>query len=426
VTRADADRRRDSAEGYRRAIGVLEACATDDGFVAAPVDEANYRRVWGRDGGMLAIAALLTGRDDLLECARRTIATLAAHQGPHGEIPSNVDPVGGRISYGGTTGRLDANLWFVIACGEIWQATADDGFLREHLDTLERVRFVLGAWEYNTRGLLYVPQTGDWADEYLQHGYVLYDQLLYLQAQRVLAVVHRHFHGHADHQLEERMRRLCRLIRTNYWFEGDEELDEDDEVYHEVLYRKGREVAPHCRGRHWLPFFSPTGYGYRLDVLANVLASLLGVADEERRRAVDASLDEVVPEELPLLPAFHPVIEPVDDDWEDLQMSFSYAFKNRPYEYHNGGLWPMISGFYVADLAARGELDRAGRFLDGLDRANALPLDGDRWSFPEFVHGRDLEAGGTRCQGWSAGAAVIGHAAVDGETVLRIGPESLR
>jgi hypothetical protein len=39
-----------------------------------------------------------------------------------------------------------------------------------------------------------------------------------------------------------------------------------------------------------------------------------------------------------LLPAFHPVITPVDKDWKDLNITFSYTFKNRPYEYHNGGL----------------------------------------------------------------------------------------
>jgi len=40
--------------------------------------------------------------------------------------------------------------------------------------------------------------------------------------------------------------------------------------------------------------------------------------------------------------------------------------------------------------------------------------------FPEFVHGRDRTAGGTRRQGWSAAAAVIAHEALRGRTVFGV------
>ena len=120
-----------------------------------------------------------------------------------------------------------------------------------------------------------------------------------------------------------------------------------------------------------------------------------------------------------LLPAFYPVIEPMDRDWEELQTTFSYSFKNRPHEYHNGGLWPMVTGFYVADLARRGRYDMAQRFLDGIHAANAMTMDGEAWSFPEYVHGVRLTPGGTSRLGWSAAAAVIGGHAVAGEPVLK-------
>lgn len=406
-------------EGYTRAVQLLYSCSTSDGLIASPTRHANYHRVWGRDGAILGLAGLLTGDHELTESCRLTLETLAHHQGPHGEIPSNVDPASGRISYGGTTGRVDADLWFVIACGEYWQATGDDDFLQQILPALERARFLLGAWEFNNRGLIYIPQTGDWADEYLQNAYVLYDQLLYLQAQRTLCAIHAHSHGTVDHTLQERCSRLRHLIRANYWFyDGD---GVPDDVYHEVLYRKGRNAAAHCAGKHWMSFFSPHGYGYRFDSLANVLASLLDVADDSQRERVDAFMaDEVVPGELALLPAFHPVIQPVDDDWQDLQMTFSYTFKNRPYEFHNGGLWPMVTGFYVADLARRGQHDRARRHLEAVHRANAMPADDTPWSFPEFVHGLQFTPGGTRHQGWSAAAAIIGHHALQGKAVFRI------
>ena len=40
----------------------------------------------------------------------------------------------------------------------------------------------MDAWEFNGKQLMYVPQGADWADEYLQHGYILFDQLLRIWA----------------------------------------------------------------------------------------------------------------------------------------------------------------------------------------------------------------------------------------------------
>jgi hypothetical protein len=405
------------AEGHARALDLLHACATPDGFLATPTRRDNYRRIWARDGSVMGLAALLCADATLIEATRSTLRTLARHQGPHGEIPSNVDPVTGRVSYGGTTGRVDAGLWFAICAVETWRRTGDDALLEELLEPLERLRALLGAWEFNARGLLYVPPTGDWADEYVQSGYVLYDQLLYLQVQRGLAAVHRHLHGSADHTLEERVDRLTHLLRANYWFPHDREPPDD--VYHTVLYEKGHGAAGHRRGLYWMPFFSPLGYGFRFDGMANALASLLGVADAEQERAVDAFIaNDLVQGDVMLLPAFDPVITPRDEYWDDLQMSFSHTFKNDPHAYHNGGLWPLVTALYAASLARRSEQELAGRYRDAIHAANARARDGRAWSFSEYLHGVTHEPGGTEAMGWSAGAALIADAYVDGERLF--------
>ena len=409
-------------EGYDKALALLRRVSTPDGFVASATERTNYRRVWGRDGVITGLAALLCEDTQLVSTFKQTLLTLASHQGPHGEIPSNVDKASGRVSYGGTTGRLDADLWFAIGCAEYWVASRDEKFLEEMLPVLKKVDFLLRAWEFNNRGLLFVPPAGDWADEYIQSGYVLYDQLLYLQAQRSLAALHQ-ANGDSRKTVyhEQRARQLKTLIQANYWFKGVDEPP--DAIYHEVLYRKGYE-SPHCHCRYWMPFFSPHGYGYRFDAFANVLVSLLDVADDSRRERVDRFISELVSGRPRLLPAFRPVIEPVDDDWERLQVTYSYTFRNQPYEYHNGGLWPMVTGFYVADLAARGKQDEAEQFSNGIHWANSLPLD-EPWSFPEYVHGLNFTAGGTKQQAWSAAAAVIAHQAVQGKPLLQVkGSES--
>jgi hypothetical protein len=40
---------------------------------------------------------------------------------------------------------------------------------------------------------------------------------------------------------------------------------------------------------------------------------------------------------------------PLDPDWRS-----RYEIYNRPGEYHNGGVWPFILGFYVAAIVAAG------------------------------------------------------------------------
>ena len=406
-------------EGYQRACDLVSGCSRPEGFLASSTDKSNYRRIWGRDSIIIGLSALMTDNAELIDTFRHTLETLAEYQGPHGEIPSNVDPQSGRISYGGMTGRVDADLWFIIGCGEYWRATGDDVFLDDMIPVVEKVHFLLGAWEFNNRGLLYIPATGDWADEYIHNGYILYDQLLYLQALRTLCAIRKYAHGSTDHDLSRRVTKIKRLIWDNYWF--DEDGTVPDDAYHEILYEKGQKAATSCKNHHWLPFFSPHGYGYRFDGLANVLVSLLDVADDRRRQKVDTYIKDLTENyRMSLLPAFHPVITPVDEDWKELNITFSYTFKNRPYEYHNGGLWPMITGFYVADLARRNKNDAARHYLEGVHTANATEMNSKDWSFPEYIHGKNFSPGGTRMQCWSAAGAIIGHQALNGKRVFRI------
>jgi len=409
--------------GREKAVGILEQCLTERGFLATPAKRDNYSRIWGRDSCIMGLASILTDKEDLIDGCRASLETLALYQGPHGEIPSNVDPVTERVSYGGTTGRVDANLWFLVTCGEYCAYREDMAFLERILPAVEGVRKLLGAWEFNNRGLLYIPPTGDWSDEYLQSGYVLYDQLLYYQAQRAICAMHQRYHRNEDHTLEDKTVRLKHLIQDNYWF-GDGELPDD--VYHPVLYKKGRKNLPQKEGSYWLPFFSPQGYGYRFDAFANSLAPLFGIGTDDRADAVDAYIEnDVCVQEIDLLPAFCPVIKPHDERWDSLKMTFSYQFKNEPYEYHNGGLWPMVNGFYVASLAKRGKKDKAREILKAVHEANRLPVenaDGKEvpWSFPEYVHGQKFTPGGVHPMGWSAAGALIGDAYLAGNELFAL------
>lgn len=308
-----------SNDPIERSTDLLRQCITTQGFLASPNKNKNYQRIWGRDGVIIGLAALMADDEELIMALRDTLLTLAKHQGPHGEIPSNVDLEKQRISYGGTTGRVDADLWFIIGCGEYWYKTRDNCFLHKMMAVVEKVIFLLGAWEFNSKGFLYVPSTGDWADEYVHDGYILYDQLLYLQALRTAAYLQHHGLKKKSDILLDKIKTLCGMIQVNYWFDSNQSLS--DGVYHERLFKLGCKAADRCVRRHWLPFFSPHGYGYRFDAFANVLASLLGVSNKKRRESVTAYIEEVVlAQGMNMLPAFYPVIKPNDKDWDDLKV----------------------------------------------------------------------------------------------------------
>jgi glycogen debranching enzyme len=400
-------------EGFAKAEKLLSELVSPDGFLASPTQKDNYRRVWARDGVIIALAAALTDKEQYLECFKNTLKTLARFQGAHGEIPSNVDAQNEKVSYGGTTGRVDANLWFIIGAGQYLKRSGDLDFIQKILPAIKKCIFLLGAWEFNQKGLLYVPPSGDWADEYIHQGYILYDEILYYVALKEYASILAEL-GDDPQSLKQKAEDLKATIRTNFWLYGDHH---ENHIYHKVLYEKGLNSRL-TDTPFWSPFFSPVGYGFRFDSLANTLVSLFDIADEEQRELVDEYIEShFAKPKNHLLPAFDPVIAPIDEEWKKLQMSFSYTFKNRPYEFHNGGLWPMVTAFYVADLVKRDQLEKAHDYETGINNANFKDPKGE-WGFYEFLHGKDQKPMGTQLQGWSITASIYAHYALNGKQVF--------
>ncbi len=410
MTKASTKTDKKTEEGYKQAVKILEQCCTPHGLTASPIKKANYQRIWGRDSVIMGIATLYTGNEKLISCFKESLLTLAKYQGKHGEIPSNVSVEEDEVSYGKLTGRVDADLWFVIGCVEYYRHTKDHAFLENIFPAIKKCIWLLGAWEFNLRDFIYVPQTGDWADEYIHHGYILFDQLLYYRALKNYAYGLECI-GEECKQYKQKSDRLKKQIDSNYWLlhrKPDKKY-----IYHEILFKKGKKFFPEQKN-YWLSFFSPVGYGYRFDALANVLVSLFGIAAKTHTKEVDQFINERFGKSTNyLLPAFHPVIDTIDKEWDELQMSFSYTFRNKPYEYHNGGLWPMVTGFYVMDLAKRGKKKLAEKYLEGINEANKKSQQkGGKWDFHEFLHGKNFQPMGMRKQGWSAAAAVLGYHAV--------------
>src|SRR5690606_8754565 len=92
----------------------------------------------------------------------------------------------------------------------------------------------------------------------------------------------------------------------------------------------------------------------RFDLLGNSIAILSGLTTPSRAVNMVKWIDEACTSmrnnnalALHVTPNFYPFIKQEDADWLP-----RYAEFNQPGNYHNGGIWPFISGFYIAALVA--------------------------------------------------------------------------
>ena len=77
--------------------------------------------------------------------------------------------------------------------------------------------------------------------------------------------------------------------------------------------------------------------------------------------------------------------------------------QNSVHQYHNGGIWPFVGGYWVMALARLGMHEQAGLALTRLAQANAM----DNWRFTEWFHGRTLAPCGMPGQSWNAAAFLM-------------------
>jgi len=99
-----------------------------------------------------------------------------------------------------------------------------------------------------------------------------------------------------------------------------------------------------------------------------------------------------------LPPNFFPFTLPGDPDWIKRYENF-----NMPGNYHNGGIWPFICGFYVAALVAAKRYKLAEQKLIELTKLVKLSKDPSlEFGFNEWVKAQTGNVMGVDWQTWSA------------------------
>jgi hypothetical protein len=178
---------------------------------------------------------------------------------------------------------------------------------------------------------------------------------------------------------------------------------------HDAARRLGRPAPPLARPADEVPLhrlwhedrylagLDPGGPRTAWDALGTALALWVGAPGGDPSVVLDDARSRL---DHDLLPAFAPVIHPSDPAWGALQAAANHGFRNHPGHYHNGGLWPMVAGFWALAARAHGDDALADRLQRGIRAANAH-------GFPEFLVAGTGEPEGARGQAWSAAGELL-------------------
>jgi len=328
-----------------------------------------YPEPYTRDLMFSILGIAVTENQKLLDSIRRVLETLAKNQTEHGHIPSLVHDKEDR-------GASDTTPLFLMGTGIYRKISGESCFLNDEVNK------ALKWMEYQSpsdRYLVAQQPTSDWRDEQWVTGYGLFVNTLVYSYLRLLGL-----RSKAD-RMHHEMSRFTITAGTIHHHA------------HEGL------VVKH---KPYYAFWSYKIYSSeRFDLLGNSLAILSGIASPSRADEMISWIEEEcagmrkrgeLAVDLP--PNFFPFIKPEDPDWHA-----RYSAYNKPGEYHNGGIWPFICGFYVAALVAAKRYTLAGEKLVAL--THSIKISNTRrvdFGFNEWLRAQDGKALGQDWQTWSA------------------------
>lgn len=381
---------------YKDARALLRRLITTDGILASSVEADNYKRIWARDGIICGIAGLLAEDKAVIEGLRNTLILLAKNQHSLGIIPSNVLPGDTTAnSYGSLTGRIDANTWFIIGACLYYTNTQDEKTWQTLQPTLQKCSTYLKTIEFNANGWIYTPLSGNWADEYPVHGYTLYDNMLRLWG----ASLWEDIHGEPDEKLQHIKDKTYR----NFW---PQQETSRHQIYQESAFNEALKKGP----SHFLSFILPGTYDMRFDAAGNALALLHFQLTSHQKTALSDVLHTFKQNRSRMLiPAFWPVIHEGDCDWEFIRHNYAFNFKNKPWHFHNGGIWPVWMGLFCLGLAKNKLLETVKAIMDDF---TAVISENPTWDFHEYIAADTLKAAGKVQMGFTASGIVFMHYAL--------------
>ncbi|HLF89483.1 MAG TPA: amylo-alpha-1,6-glucosidase [Anaerolineales bacterium] len=399
---------------YEKAQEILSRECSPIGLMASP---EGYPHVWARDSVITSLGALLIPGHEA--CLRTSLKTLTSQQSELGAIPNNVSVATGRLDHT-NAGSVDSNLWFILGHLFEFRHSGDTTFLETQWTALERALLWLRYQDSNGCGLLEVHEAADWADLLANRFNVLYDNVLWYATLRAMGEMARGL-GKDSQPYDEMAADVRHKLRLVLWV-GPENQDEwgPNCPGHTEWTHTLSQVDPVLVKRpYFLPYVAFRDFGDYCDVFGNLLAILFEVANPaQEKRILDYLYQVGIADPYPVR-VLHPVIHPGNKDWREYYRNNNL---NLPEQYHNGGIWPFVGGFYVAALVKAGWMDEARHQLEKLAEVNRLGIEVD-WEFNEWCHGRSGHPMGYPHQAWSAGMYVFAYHAVVEKQLFPLYPE---
>ncbi len=328
-----------------------------------------YPEPYTRDMMVCLLGVLISENKKLIASYKKVLETIAKNQTPHGHIPSLVHDPQDR-------GSSDCTPLFLMGVGLFRKATGNNSFLEEAVEMS-----LNWMWYQSPSDRIIVAQhpTSDWRDEQWVFGYGLYVNTIVYTYLKLLGR-----HEDAEKVKEEMGRFAVTAERQN-------------RHVHEGLVLK------------YKPYYALWSYkvhrSERFDLLGNSLAILSGIASSSRAKRLILWIEKECEglrqnEQLSvdLTPNFFPYVRPGDPDWMP-----RYDKYNQPGEYHNGGVWPFICGFYIAALVAANKFKLAEKKLIALSKLIQLSREAKvEFGFNEWHRAQDGTPQGEDWQSWSA------------------------
>ena len=378
---------------HARSVELLRRNLSPAGILAATpgkrADLRGYTAIFGRDAAVCALGMAVCGDEELQSAAATALHTLAEHQAPNGQIPKFVDLQRSEADFW-YLGCIDATLWWLIALAFLdsrdTRRPGDGPLRRRHARRIELALQWLLAQEHQRFFLLQQNEASDWADIMPRSGFVLYTNALWYFVKQL-------------YRLEHARETLANFNGLFHPFSAGLAQYRRARLLNDYVLRAARDRDL------YLSFVNFSFFGEEGDVFGNVLAVLLGCADAQaRRRTLDALTKSRAHDPYPVRAVTRP-IKRASALWRPYMARHR---QNLIWQYHNGGIWPMVGGFWIVALVAAGRLQQARAELVKLAGACALK----NWAFTEWLHGKTLAPRGMPGQSWNAAAYLMAERAV--------------
>ena len=371
-------------ECYARSLQLLKSNSTPAGIIACAKSEKavdrHYASIFGRDAAICALGMVVSKDQELLHNAKISLITLAQHQAPNGQIPKYVKPELKEVDFW-YSGCIDATLWWLIAVNFYDRILPEERFAVQLRMVIDRAINWLFCQEHQGLFLLQQNEASDWADIMPRSGFVLYSNALWYHVKKLYKI-----------STADKTRHFFKTI----FFPFDKAVSEHRRVRIMTHYIKNKAK----RGDFYLSFVNFSFWGEETDVFGNILSALFGLMyASEASRMADAMLDLKVHQPYPVRVVHKPIRE---NSW--LWRPYMRRHKqNLPYQYHNGGIWPFVGGFWVMLLAKLGRKELAWEEMGRFAEANKV----NNWEFNEWFHGKTGEPGGMAGQSWNAAMFIL-------------------